>query len=76
MRNCVGTYREMVEEGETAILHADVRGEPLTMGLDRMGTQWMVSELKGFANRPATTEEWLALLPFFEGNGIMLARER
>lgn len=76
MRNCVASYREMVAEGDMVILHATVRGEPLTMGLELMGQQWMISELKGFANRPATTDEWIALLPFFEANGITLGRER
>lgn len=75
MRNCVASYREIVEAGDMAILHATVHGEPLTIGVDLARRRRWVSELKGFANRPARREEWVALRPFFEANGIAFGGE-
>lgn len=70
MANCVASYRESVEEGDVAILHATVNGEPLTISVDLGPGCRVVSDMAGFANRRAQRSEWAALRPFFEKNGI------
>lgn len=74
MSNCVADYRRSVEAKRTVILHAEVAGNPLTIGIDQGGRGWFVSELKGWANRRATSAEWAALLPFFQKNSIYISR--
>ena len=59
--NCVASYTEAVEAGDTVVLTVVVAGKRLTLSLVREARRWRVSEFKGFANRRASGEEWKAL---------------
>jgi len=66
MRNCVGSYGELVRFGKAYIYHVDLDRESCTLSLaPDFGRGWRVRELKSFANRKASYQaqklvhEWL-----------------
>jgi hypothetical protein len=70
VRNCVASYRPLVERGELVVLSASVAGRPITIAVRPNGRGWRLDEWKGFANRRLTPPEVEALRPWMQANGV------
>jgi len=64
MHHCVATYAHAIAMGRSWIFHAEVAGRPLTIDAELRGTEFVLRQVLGVANRQPTAAELRALGPW------------